>query len=141
MFYYQYEDRDKGLQCVAEGTPVFVRRQKNGIMVRCASRALAQGILSTDGATIYRLEGTVGLDDTYAVARVITMAEYDYWILRQGTVSDPDPEDTEPEIPENVVPETVLTRAELTERVRQLEEELAAAKVALGLGQNTGETP
>lgn len=139
MLYYQYEDEEKGICCVAEPTPVFVRRQKNGIIVRCESLALAHGLISADGNSLYRLEGIVGLDDSYAAARIISMAEYDYWLLRQS--NDPDPEDTEPEIPENVEPESVLTRAELTEKVRQLEEELAAAKAALGLGQNTGEKP
>ena len=109
-------------------------RQKNGVIVLCNSETRAQGILSPDGGEIWQLEGRESLGEGFPLVRFVTMAEYDEWVALRNAPPEPDPEDTEPEIPEDVEPETVLTRAELTEKVRQLEEELAAAKAALGLG-------
>ena len=113
--------------------PVYVRKQRNGLVVRCYSATLAQGILSEDGTEIFHLMGKESLGKDYAEAEVITMAEYDHWLMEQEPPVEPDPEDTEPELPTDVEPETVLTRAELTEKVKRLEEDLAAAKAALGL--------
>ena len=103
--------------------PGYLMRQKNGVIVLCPN-----------GENMWQLEGREPLGEDLPVVRFITMAEYDQWIAHRNAPPEPDPEDTEPDIPEDVEPETVLTRAELTEKVRRLEEELAAAKAALGLG-------
>ena len=114
--------------------PSYLIRQKNGVMILCPNEHQAQGILSPQGEEIFQLEGRDPLGEGFPVVHFVTMAEYDEWVALRNTPPEPDPEDTEPEIPEDVEPETVLTRAELTEKVRRLEEELAAAKAALGLG-------
>ncbi len=113
--------------------PGYLIRQRNGVIVLCPNGHRAQGILSPDGETMWQLEGRDPLGEDLTVVRFVTMAEYDQWEAMAKAPMEPDPEDTEPEIPENVEPETVLTRAELSEKVRRLEEELAAAKAALGL--------
>lgn len=101
-------------------TPLYVRKQSNGMIVLCNSATLAQGVLSPDGERIWQLAGRTSLGGEYEEVQIITEAEYFAW-LTCGE-EDPDPEDTEPQIPENVAPETILTRAELTEKVNDLEE-------------------
>ena len=102
--------------------PRYLLRQKNGVIVLCNSETRAQGILSPDGGEIWQLEGRESLGEGFPLVRFVTMAEYDEWEALQEGELRVDPEDTEPQIPENVEPETVLTRAELTEKVNNLEE-------------------
>lgn len=109
-------------------TPLYVRKQKNGLIVLCDSLSLAQGILSPEGDVIWQLADRASLGGEYEEVQIITEAEYCYFkeLREQEEAGDPldppDPEDTEPQIPENVAPETILTRAELTEKVNDLEE-------------------
>ena len=106
--------------CYAIEHPLYVRKQKNGLNVLCDSLSLAQGILSPEGDVIWQLADRASLGGEYEEVQIITEAEYFAW-LTCGE-EDPDPEDTEPQIPEDVAPETILTRAELTEKVNDLEE-------------------
>ncbi len=136
MMYYKLVGTDTA-ELYAIETPVFVLRQDNGVIVRCQGGKRAQGILSPEGSEIWQLWDREPLGEGYPVAREITMAEYDELLALQNQPELPDPEDTDPVIPEDVEPDTVLTRAELTEKVKKLEEELAAAKAALGLEEGT----
>ena len=133
MFYYRYEDPDKGVVCIAEPNPMFVRKQRNGVIVRYGTITLADGVLNQNGSEIYRLKGKTALSEEYREIEPITMAEYETWLYRQDPIPEPDPEDTEPEIPENVDPESVLTRAELTKKIAELEDLLSATKIMLGV--------
>ncbi len=103
-------------------SPVYVRRQRNGVIVRCQSAALARGVVSPDGSEIWQLADRESLGEGYAVARQVTMEEYDRWVASQEQTEEPDPEDTDPVIPEGTDPAVILTRAELTERVNELDE-------------------
>ena len=104
--------------------PVFVLRQRNGILVSCEAGKNAQGIVSPDGSQIWQLADRPRLCEDFPLVQQITMAEYEEWYAQQNQPEEPDPEDTDPVIPEDTDPETVLTRAELTEKVGELDEAL-----------------
>ena len=110
--------------------PIYVWLQpRNGRVLRCVE-PVAQGIVSADGTVIYQLEGREILPNTSGTAAVITTAEYQELL---ATLDQTDTEDTAPEIPEGTEEENIMTRAELTAKVLALEEELAAAKILLGV--------
>ena len=130
MLYLKILEDETVVTVEAHEDPAFVCRQaKNNIIVRCPE-VHAQGIISLDNDTIYQLEGkpSIGADNDY-VASEISEMEYDEWI---ATHPDEDPEDEDPE-PGEDPEEEILTRAELTAKVKALEEELAAAKILLGV--------
>lgn len=118
--------------------PAYVRWQERpSMLVRCKERE-AEGLISDkDNDTIYQLEGKhlIGVEsDELLSAVVISEAEYDEYTATHGdTEPDPDPEDDNPEIPDDDPDAEVLTRAQLTERLHALEDELAAAKILLGV--------
>jgi len=95
-------------------------QQENGMIVRCDEEE-AHGILSCDDQGFFFKEGIMprGQKETYYVE--ITKAEYDE--LKGGLLAENDPEDTEPEVTEETPEEEILTRAELTEKVTQLEQQ------------------
>lgn len=130
MVYIKVMQGDTVITAEAHETPVYVCRQKNGIIKRC-SEQVAQGILSLDGSTIYQLDGkdSLNLDNGYT-ASFTYMTTYDEIIA--GSTEE-DTEDTNPEVPEDTTEEEILTRAELTAKVKALEEELSAAKILLGV--------
>ena len=117
-----------GLEAI--DSPVYVMLQKNNVVVRCLE-PMAQGIVSLDGSEIYQLDGKTSLGDGYSLAVPITIAEYDE--LAANYERDEDPEDTDPEVPDGTVEGDVLTRAQLTAKVAELEEQLAATKILLGV--------
>lgn len=117
-----------GLEAI--DSPVYVMLQKNNIVVRCLE-PMAQGIVSLDNSEIYQLEGKTSLGDGYSLAVPITLAEYDE--LAANYEGNTDKEDTDPEIPEGTDEGDVLTRAQLTAKVANLEEQLAATKILLGV--------
>ena len=130
MVYIKVMQGDTVVTAEAHENPVYVCRQKNGVIVRC-SKQNAQGILSLDGSTIYQLEGkeSLNLDNGYT-------ADYTYMTVYEEIVAgatEEDAEDTTPEVPEDTPEEEILTRAELTAKVKALEEELMAAKILLGV--------
>lgn len=107
---YDAEGTLTGAQALAE--PVFVRWQiSNGLMVRC-EQAEAQAVLGNDG-TPYLLDGQMPHGIPEPRAEFISQAEYEAI----------DPEDEDPVIPDPEPEEPPLTRAELTARVHELEEQ------------------
>ena len=130
MVYIKVMQGDTVVTAEAHETPVYVCRQKNGIIKRCIEQN-AQGILSLDGSTIYQLEGkdSLNLDNGYT-ADFTYMTVYEEII---AGITEEDTEDTNPDVPEDTPEEEILTRAELTAKVKALEEELSAAKILLGV--------
>jgi len=130
MVYIKVMQGDTVVTAEAHETPVYVCRQKNGIIKRCSEQS-AQGILSLDGSTIYQLEGkdSLNLDNGYT-ADFTYMTVYEEII---AGITEEDTEDTNPDVPEDTPEEEILTRAELTAKVKALEEELLAAKILLGV--------
>ena len=101
----------------AHETPVYVRRQSNGAIVRCTWPA-AQGILALDSSNNYQLEGreSLGLENGLTAAEIYG-TEYEQIIQ---SLDPRDPEDDDPVIPDPEPGETPMTRAELTEAVKSL---------------------
>ena len=115
MRYFKIIRDETILTAEAHDPPAFVKLQaKNNIKVRC-SEHYAQGIISLNGQEVYQLPGKAALPGVDKTAVEITMTEYD------EIISGYDPEDDTPVIPDDD-PEEPLTRAELTAKVRQLEE-------------------
>lgn len=111
--------------------PAYVRLQeKNGFMVRCAELK-AQGILSADGGTIYQLEGKDPLEGKNLTAVFIDVTEYT--VLSETLGSDDTTEDGTTEDQTNEGTTSVMSRAEMATRIIALEEQLAAAKILLGV--------
>ena len=132
MLYFKIMQGNTVVTAEAHDDPVYVCKQtKNNILVRCPE-VHAQGILSLDGSTVYQLDGktSLGLDNGYT-AHPTVMTEYEEIISNQEPA--PDPEDENPEIPVDDPEAEVLTRAQLTARIHALEDELAAAKILLGV--------
>lgn len=115
-------------EAIAE--PSYVRRQtKNNLIVICPE-LYAQGILSKDSSTVYQLAGRDSLGDDLPTAEIIYQAEYEELV---AGVTDPD--DDTPVTPPDDPDTEILTRAQLTEKVLALEDELAAAKILLGVSE------
>lgn len=130
MVYIKVMQGDTVITAESHEAPVYVCKQKNGIIKRCSEQS-AQGILSLDGSTIYQLDGkeSLNLDNGYT-------AEFTYMTVYEeiiAGISEKDTEDTNPDVPEDTPEEEILTRAELTAKVKALEEELSAAKILLGV--------
>lgn len=111
-------------RCIAILTPMFVKYQdRNGILVKC-SKDDAQGIISPeDNNTVYYLQGrdATGFNvDNLITASLSNLSEYEAYISQQ---TDKDIEDEFPQISDDTPEETVLTRAELTRRITELEEQ------------------
>ena len=130
MVYIKVMQGDTVITAEAHENPVYVCKQKNGIIKRCTEQQ-AQGILSLDGSTIYQLDGkdSLNLDNEYT-AETTYMTVYEEII---AGITEEDTEDTNPDVPEDTSEEEILTRAELTAKVKALEEELLAAKILLGV--------
>lgn len=130
MVYIKVMQGDTVVTAEAHEAPVYVCKQKNGTIKRCSEQS-AQGILSLDGSTIYQLDGkeSLNLDNGYT-ADFTYMTVYEEII---AGITEEDTEDTNPEVPEDTPEEEILTRAELTAKVKALEEELSAAKILLGV--------
>lgn len=129
MLYIKVLQDDKIVSVEAHSNPIYVRKQANGVNVRC-NEVHAQGLLSVDGSVIYQLPDTEIISDANLVAEIITTTEY---LNLVDSLEVPDVEDTDPVIPEDSEGEVILTRAELTQRVSELEEQLAATKILLGV--------
>lgn len=123
MTYYKIiSDDDKLICAYAVSSPVYIHVQKeNGILVRCDYND-ASGIVSPDGEHVYTLFGkTIGAGfDSPEKAAIISYVEYEAYIMEQDQI---DTEDESPQIHEDVPEETILTRAELTRRITELEEQ------------------
>lgn len=132
MVYIKVMQGDTLITAEAHDIPVYVHRQKNNLIVRCSEQN-AQGILSLDGAAVYQLEekASLGLENGMTASYIY---QTDYETIVAG-VEDTDKEDTEPEVPADSSAADILTRAELTAKVKELEEELQAAKILLGVSE------
>lgn len=110
-----YDDEIVGAEAIE--SPAYVKYQaRNKVIVRC-SELDAQGILSKDGSEIYQLQEKEALPDEYRTAVPISMAEFD-----ELGYADNDTEDTDPAVPDDTDEAEILTRAELTAKVKELEE-------------------
>lgn len=119
MLYLRILDAAGVEKVEAHENPVYVHMTKYGIY-SCEERQ-AQGVAALDGSVIYQLadKESLGLDNGYT-AYPMYQTEYEEWIQTHDL---PDPEDDEPDIPEDE--DTPLTRAELTAKVAELEEQNA----------------
>lgn len=135
MVYLKALKDDTVIAAEAHSDPVYIHKLPNGTIVR-GSVVRAQGILSLDGSVIYQFDGAADLGIEGApVAQIIYQPEYEELAAQLAGEGPDDPEDTEPEVPEGTDEETILTRAELTAKVAELEEELLAAKILLGVAE------
>lgn len=96
----------------------------------------------TDGVKLYRTYSDLGMQilqnetgNVYEEAIDVEGAPYTYSEYEESAEDIPedeiDPDDATPENPEGE--STIMTRAELTAKVAELEEQLAAAKIILGV--------
>ena len=102
--------------------PIFVRIQNaNGIYVRCSKRD-ACGVISPDGEKVYTLFGKSFGEgaDSEERAKIISLAEYEECLRVQ---EQNDIEDDSPQLIDDTPIKPIMTRAELTQRVEELEEQ------------------
>ena len=114
--------------------PGLVRQLRNGTVELCDRESQAQGVQDSTGSVIYQLAGRQVIDDPNIelVATIITEAEYDE-LAPLFPDHPPDPDVPDPE-PEPVDPgDGSMSNAELTAAVQALTEELAVAKIMLGV--------
>lgn len=114
--------------------PGWVRQLRNGTVELCDRESQAQGVQDSTGSVIYQLAGRQVIDDPNIelVATIITEAEYDE-LAPLFPDHPPDPDVPDPE-PDPVDPgDGSMSNAELTAAVQALTEELAAAKIMLGV--------
>lgn len=114
--------------------PVWVKENpRTGAPYECSQKE-AQGVLDSSLAVTYQLEGKPPFDDPSidTTAEIITEAEYDELVQEFPPDHPPDPDDPDPDDPDDPG-DGAMSRAELTERVLALSEELAAAKILLGV--------
>ena len=144
--YYKIRKEDRIVDAM-DGL-VTVRWDSMGILLRCPE-ASAQGIVSTDGEHVWHVDGwdefpeAAGEYETVTPIE-ITAEEYEEVLaelIDSGVIvipDEPNPEDLDPVIPdpdEGDDPIRPMTRAELTAKVAELEEELAATKILLGVDE------
>lgn len=133
MIYIKVSENDVVIAAEAHENPVYVRHQPNGVNVRC-HEVKAEGILSVDGSEIYQIVGRTAMEGATKMAEVITTDEYLNLVVELETNTDSDDEeDINPEVPDGGTEEQILTRAELTAKVAELEEQLIATKILLGV--------
>ena len=139
MVYFKILSADGTVKSVeALADPVYVCWQtRNGILIRCDKRD-AQGVMSSDGNTIYQLQGKQlsGVESDELLSAVsITLAEYEELAAQVGTT---DPDDDTPVNPPDDPGTEILTRAQLTEQVLALEDTTALEAVELFPAWKTG---
>lgn len=137
--FYQIETADHMIADVVEGENwvcIF-----NDRLVRCDA-SLADGIIGSDCNTIYHLAGRpeCGSGNFYVTQISEEVYEDLYERLELGEdIEIEEPVDTSPEITpvddDPADPVRIPTRAELADRIAALEEELAAAKILLGVDE------
>lgn len=94
----------------------------------------AQGVIGRDGNTVYQIAGR---GETFDGARIVNIryvsdAEGAELLAKLG---EEDPDDNDPEVPDGSTPEHIPSRAELAERVSNLEDKLLAAEILLGVAE------
>lgn len=114
MVYIKVLDHEGEVRRVdALNDPFYVHRER-GVLTRCRE-ADAEGML-LDSELVVNYGTGLGAELT---AVVIPIAEYDTLL-----VDAPDPEDNDPEVPEGSTDPALMTRAELTAKVREQDEEI-----------------
>jgi hypothetical protein len=121
MVYIKIMKDDTIIAVEALPSPVYVGKQRNGIVVRCP-KFKAQGILSANGDSIYQLENKDKLDNASLTAIPITTTEYQNLA---ASLDELPSEDTETEVEVEVTEEPpLMTIAEMRARILALEEML-----------------
>lgn len=112
---------------------------RNGIILSCRKEQ-GQGILSYDGSTIYQLADKNSLGDNYDVVSLVEIDEAEFKRLRDlldgvETEEPESPDDGSQETPETPPeePELPMSVAEMRVKIKELEEQLAATKILLGV--------
>lgn len=114
MLYIRVHDQAGGVTGVeAVESPCFCRWQHSNSMMVCCDRAEAQYLISADGERRYAVGGQMPTGEPEPWAEEITQAEFE---AEREPV--PEPEEEEPIQEQEEQP---MTRAELTERVEQLQ--------------------
>lgn len=121
MVYIKIMKDDTIIAVEALPSPVYVGKQRNGIVVRCP-KFKAQGILSANGDSIYQLEKKDKLDNASLTAIPITTTEYQNLA---ASLDELPSEETENEVEVEVTEEPpLMTIAEMRARILALEEML-----------------
>lgn len=107
----------------AEDAPNYIKwQEKNRLLVRCKERE-AEGLLADDGNTIYRYNGhTIGGIENEGLLNAVSITVSEY----EEIIADLDPvdlEDVVPEIPNDLSEVEVMTRAQLTAKVNELQDQ------------------
>ena len=100
----------------------------NHILLSCEER-LANGILSSDCSTVWHLDGYPEFPEgTYETVKAVEITDEEYEdLVKQleiGTVEEPE---------DPGAGETVMSAQEMRSKILTLEDELAAAKILLGV--------
>ena len=100
----------------------------NHILLSCDEQ-LANGIVSSDGSTVGHLDGYPEFPEgSYETVKAVEITDEDYEEvgeqLELGTVEEPEDPGTS---------ETVMSAQEMRSKILTLEDELAAAKILLGV--------
>ena len=121
MVYIKIMKDDTIIAVEALPSPVYVGKQRNGVVVRCP-KFKAQGILSANGDSIYQLENKDKLDNASLTAIPITTTEYQNLA---ASLDELPSEETENEVEVEVTEEPpLMTIAEMRARILALEEML-----------------
>ena len=113
----------------AQKTLNYVYWQVKNHLLLVGRSDLANGIVSSDGSTVWHLDGYPEFPEgTYETVKAveITDEEYEELVkqLELGTVEEPEDPGTG---------ETVMSAQEMRSKILALEDELAAAKILLGV--------
>ena len=114
MFIKAFKENDDLIGMEHLDPVTFVRHQVVNDMIVSCEEEESQGVVSEDGSAIYFKKGVMPFGKKEDYYEEITETEYN------ATMED-DPEDETPVIPDDTNEEEVLTRAELTEKVKELE--------------------
>lgn len=114
--------------------------ERSRLVLFCSIDDAPQGIASSRLGKYYHVEGwpefPEAVTDSGGTVQVEEIEETAYTELTATLDAGEEPsdsEDTDPEVPEGTEEADVLTRAELTAKVAELEEQLAATKILLGV--------
>lgn len=94
----------------ALSSPVFVKNQRNGVIIRCEAPQ-AQGILDSTEQEIYQIKDREELPGCTRTAELITQGEYDI-LAEDYPEPNPVPEEGEPDTPPLTVGEMRLQLAQ-----------------------------
>lgn len=113
----------------AQKTLDYVYWQAKNRLMLLGRPDLANGIVSSDGGTVWHLEGYPEFPEgTYETVKAVEITDEEYEeLVKQleiGTVEEPEDPDTG---------ETVMSAQEMRSKILSLEDELAAAKILLGV--------